>query len=155
LTEKVFAHCMGAGINPRVTITSHTDNDHNIVWYMGGQLAEDGVHRSDDEQIARAQQELAALIPWQKLDAAQWAILDIDRAEVRHADGHRPDTFYVDQQSDIITAWPTKLALAPLLAQQVVDLASGIDKTTAELPAWPSPPFAEFPWCEHTRWGTA
>jgi len=155
LTEKVFAHCMGAGINPRVTITSHTDNDNNIVWYMGGQLAEDGVHRSDDEQIARAQQELAALIPWQKLDVAQWAILDIDRAEVRHADGHRPDTFYLDQQGDIITAWPTKLALAPLLAQQIVDLASGIDKTAAELPAWPSPPFAEFPWCEHARWGTA
>ncbi len=152
LTEKVFAHCMGAGINPRVTITSHSDNDNNIVWYMGGQLAEDGVHRSDDEQIARARQELAALIPWQKLDTAQWAILDIDRAEVRHADGHRPDTFYVDQQGDVITAWPTKLALAPLLAQQVVDLAAGIAKTASELPPWPSPPFAEFPWCEQARW---
>ena len=119
---------------------------------MGGQLAEDGVHRSDDEQIARARQELAALIPWQKLDTAQWAILDIDRAEVRHADGHRPDTFYVDQQGDVITAWPTKLALAPLLAQQVVDLAAGIAKTASELPPWPSPPFAEFPWCEQARW---
>jgi len=155
ITEKVFAHCMGAGINPRVTITSHTDTDNNIVWYMGGQLAEDGVRRSDDEQIARAQQELAELIPWQKLDAAQWAILDIDRAEVKHADGHRPDTFYVDQQGDIITAWPTKLALAPLLAQQVVDLAAGIGKTAAELPAWASAPFAEFPWCEQARWGKA
>jgi len=155
LTEKVFAHCMGAGINPRVTITTHTDNDNNIVWYIGGQLAEDGVCRSNDEQIARAEKELAALIPWKKLDAAQWAILDIDRAEVRHTDGHRPDTFYVDQQGDIITAWPTKLALAPLLAQQIVDLVSGIEKTTAELPAWPSAPLAEFPWCEQARWGKA
>ena len=155
ITEKVFAHCMGAGINPRVTITSHLDKHNNIVWYMGGQLAEDGVHRSDEEQIARAQQELASLIPWQKLDAAQWAILDIDRAEVKHADGHRPDTFYVDQQGDIITAWPTKLALAPLLAQQIVDLAAAIDKTTAALPAWPSAPLAEFPWSEDDRWGKA
>jgi hypothetical protein len=143
---------MGAGINPRITITSHTDNDNNIVWYMGGQLAEDGVRRSDDEQISRAKQELASLIPWQKQDAAQWAILDIDRAEVRHADGHRPDTFYIDQQSDIITAWPTKLALAPLLAQQMVELVSAVEKTHAELPAWPSPPFAEPPWCEEFRW---
>ncbi len=155
LTEKVFAHCMGAGINPRVTITSHTDSDNNIVWYMGGQLAEDGVHRTDDEQIARAQQELAALIPWQKQDAAQWAILDIDRAEVRHADGHRPDTFYLDQQGDIITAWPTKMALAPLLAQQLLDLVAVSGKTRAELPAWPSPPLAAFPWCEQARWGKA
>ncbi len=152
LTEKVFAHCMGAGINPRITVTSHTDNDNDIVWYLGGQLAEDGVRRSNEEQIARARQELAELIPWQKLDAAQWAILDIDRAEVRHPDGHRPDTFYVDQQGDIITAWPTKLALAPLLAQQVVDTVAGTEKTGQDLPVWPSPAFAAFPWCEPARW---
>ncbi len=155
ITEKVFAHCMGAGINPRITITSHLDNDNNIVWYLGGQLAEDGVKRTDEEQISRAQREVAALIPWQKLDATQWATLDIDRAEVRHDDGHRPDTFYAEQQGDIITAWPTKLALAPLLAQQVLDLVAGIEKTNSVLPSWPAPPFAEYPWCEAARWGMA
>ncbi|UCB53867.1 MAG: FAD-dependent oxidoreductase [Thiotrichales bacterium] len=152
LVNKVFAHCMGAGINPRVTITSHTDDDGNIVWYLGGQLAEDGVNRTDEEQIARAQRELAELIPWQKLDTAQWGVLDIDRAEVRHADGHRPDTFYATQQGNIITAWPTKLALAPLLAQQIVDYCSTVEKTDNELPAWPAPPFAKYPWCEPARW---
>ena len=152
INEKIFAHCMGAGINPRVTITSHMDNQNNIVWYIGGQLAEDGVRRSDDEQITRARQELAALIPWQKLDSAQWAILDIDRAEVRHADGHRPDTFYIEQQGNIITAWPTKLALAPLLASELVGMASSIEKTQVELPAWTAAPFAEYPWCEAARW---
>ena len=155
LTEAVFAHCMGAGINPRVTITSHSDRDGDIVWYLGGQLAEDGVHRSDDEQIAKAQRELAELIPWLSLDAAQWATLDIDRAEVRHPDGHRPDTFYVEQQGNIITAWPTKLALAPLLAQAVVDLLAGSAKTSHALPPWPAPRFAEFPWCEQAKWSRA
>ena len=155
LTEKVFAHCMGAGINPRITITSHVDSENNIVWYLGGQLAEDGVQRSDSEQIARARHELAELIPWQDLGFARWATLDIDRAEVRHADGHRPDTFYAEQQGDIITAWPTKLALAPLLAQQVVELVSGLAKTSQALPPWPSPQFAEFPWCEPARWSGA
>jgi hypothetical protein len=155
LTEKVFAHCMGAGVNPRLTITSHMDNENNIVWYLGGQLAEDGVYRSDSGQIAMAQQELTELIPWQSLDAAQWATLDVNRAEVRHADGHRPDTCYAEQQDEIITAWPTKMALAPLLAQQVVDLVSGIDKTGNSLPTWPAPPIAEFPWCEEARWGMA
>lgn len=155
LTEAVFAHCMGAGINPRVTITSHSDRDGDIVWYLGGQLAEDGVRRSDDEQIAKAQRELAELIPWLSLDAAQWATLDIDRAEVRHPDGHRPDTFYVEQQGNIITAWPTKLALAPLLAQAVVDLLAGSAKTSHALPPWPAPRFAEFPWCEQAKWSRA
>lgn len=155
INEKVFAHCMGAGINPRVTITSHTDDENNIVWYLGGQLAEDGVHRSDDQQIAKARQELAQLLPWQNLDAAQWAILDIDRAEVRHADGHRPDTFYVNQQGDIITAWPTKLALAPLLASELVELFAEVEKTDAALPDWASPSFARYPWCEPSRWVAA
>jgi glycerol-3-phosphate dehydrogenase len=153
LNEKVFAHCMGAGINPRVTITTHIDNDNNIVWYLGGQLAEDGVRRSDQEQITKARQELAQLLPWQNLDAAQWAILDIDRAEVRHEDGHRPDTFYIDQQGDIIIAWPTKLALAPLLAGELVDMLAAVEKTASALPAWPSPPFAVYPWDEPSRWG--
>ncbi|MGB5278398.1 MAG: FAD-dependent oxidoreductase [Gammaproteobacteria bacterium] len=153
LTEKVFAHCMGAGVNPRLTITSHLDNAGEIVWYMGGQLSEDGVYRSDAVQIARARQELAELIPWLSLDRVQWATLDINRAEVRHADGHRPDTYYALKQGEIITAWPTKMALAPLLARRVVDLVSGVDKTASVLPDWPAPTFAEFPWCEQARWG--
>ena len=152
LTEKVFAHCMGAGVNPRITITSHADKDNNIVWYLGGQLAEEGIKRTDSEQIKKAQREVAELIPWQNLDAVQWATLDINRAEVQYADGHRPDTFFAGEQDDIIAAWPTKLALAPLLSQRVLELVSAIEKTRPELPDWPAPPLAEYPWCEATRW---
>ena len=47
LQDMVYAHCMGASVNPRVTITSHYDKHGDIVWYLGGQLAEDGVNRSD------------------------------------------------------------------------------------------------------------
>jgi glycerol-3-phosphate dehydrogenase len=155
LTDEVFAHCMGAGVNPRLTVTTHRDNQGQLVWYIGGQIAEDGVDRTDATQIAYARQELADLIPWLSQDGMQWATLDANRAEVRHADGHRPDTFYAQQQGRIITAWPTKLALAPLLAQQVLERISGIDKTSCELPNWSTPLFAEFPWCEPARWGFA
>lgn len=155
LTDEVFAHCMGAGVNPRLTITSHQDNQGQIVWYLGGQIAEDGVKRTDAGQIAHARHELADLIPWLPQDGMQWATLDVNRAEVRHADGHRPDTCFALQQGKIITAWPTKLALAPLLAQQVLKLISAIDKTSCDLPNWPTPSFAEFPWCEPARWGMA
>jgi hypothetical protein len=47
------------------------------------------------------------------------------------------------------------MALAPLLAGRILQLVSGTDKTKTELPAWPTPPFAEFPWCEQARWGMA
>jgi glycine/D-amino acid oxidase-like deaminating enzyme len=155
LHDRVFAHCLGASVNPRVTITSHTDEHNNIVWYLGGQLAEEGVKRSNTEQISQAQKELAELIPWLSLTNSEWGILDIDRAEVRKPGGARPDTYYASHQGRVITAWPTKLALAPVLAQHVLQLVadSGVKHTGGQLPTWPRPTIATFPWCEPHRWG--
>ncbi len=158
LQNCVYAHCLGASVNPRITITSHFDADNNIVWYLGGQLAEDGVQRSDAQQIAQAQAELAELIPWQSLGNCEWATLDIKRAEMRKRDGSRPDTFALEQHDNIITAWPTKLALAPRLAAALMHSlqAAGIAATHGQgekLPAWPAPHFARLPWCERERWG--
>jgi len=154
LPGMIYAHCLGASVNPRVTITSHRDVHENIVWYIGGQLAEDGVRRDNYDQIGRAKAELAELFPWLDLSASQWATLDIDRAEVRKADGARPATFHIEQHGDIITAWPTKLALAPLLARAVLEQVNtaGIAVARGRLPAWPAAPFAEAPWREEFRW---
>jgi glycerol-3-phosphate dehydrogenase len=155
LEHKVFAHCMGAGVNPRVTITTHADGDGQLVWYLGGQLAEDGVHRTDEEQLEFAMRELRKLIPWVELDGTEWATLDIDRAEIRRPGGLRPDSFNAEQHGDVIVAWPTKLALAPLLAQQLLDMVeqSGVDRHQQPLPAVPAVPIAGYPWCEDARWG--
>lgn len=157
LNDTVYAHCLGASVNPRVTITSHYDENNNIVWYLGGQLAEDGVKRSNDEQIKQAKSELAELIPWLDLTNSEWAVLDIDRAEVRKADGSRPDTFFAEQDGDVITAWPTKLALAPQLAKDVLQKVTdaGITPGEGKLPSWPAASFAQFPWCEAERWSQA
>lgn len=155
LSAMVYAHCMGASVNPRVTITSHFDKQGDIVWYLGGQLAEDGVSRPDDEQIEYAKKELAELIPWLNLSASQWAILDIDRAEIKKQGGKRPDTFYAEEVDNIITAWPTKMALSPVLAAHVVSMikdAKVQPATGSELPAWPEAPYAELPWQEESRW---
>jgi glycine/D-amino acid oxidase-like deaminating enzyme len=154
LPGMIYAHCLGASVNPRVTITSHRDLHENIVWYIGGQLAEVGVRRDNDAQIDRAKVEIADLFPWLDLSASQWTTLDIDRAEVRKADGSRPATFYTEEHGDIITAWPTKLALAPLLAADVLERvnAADISISTGDLPVWPVAAFAEAPWREESRW---
>ena len=55
LNDMVYAHCLGASVNPRITITSHLDKAGNVVWYMGGQLAEDGVGKTDAALIRDAQ----------------------------------------------------------------------------------------------------
>lgn len=154
LTDTAYAHCLGASVNPRVTITSHRDEHNNIVWYLGGQLAEDGVQRDDAAQLLAAKSELSQLIPWLQLKHSEWGILNINRAEVRKSDGSRPDTFFVAEQNNVLTAWPTKLALAPLLAARVVDMISGSITTTenTNLPEWQQPEYARFPWCEASRW---
>ena len=151
LPERLYAHCLGVSVNPRITITSHSDTKGQIVWYLGGQLAEDGVQRSDVEQIQAAQTELQDLMPWLDLSHIQWATLHIDRAEPKQADGKRPDTSFVEENRGVITSWPTKMALAPKLAVDVMEQLRQ-DKIVASgkqaLPVWPQPDFATLPWQE-------
>lgn len=155
LSDMVFAHCMGASVNPRITITSNHDEQGEVVWYLGGQLAEDGVKRSDADQIKHAKTELAELIPWLDQSKCQWATLDIDRAEIKKAGAKRPDTFFVEQQGKVITAWPTKMALAPLMAERIFEMINN-EKIScvddAELPSWSKPSYASLPWNEESRW---
>ena len=101
-------------------------------------------------------QELAALMPWLDLSKSQWATLPINRAELKQGEGKRPDTFSLDNSNQkVITAWPTKLALSPMLADALLDVLAenGIKKSGKnELPAWPKPIYAKLPWQEETRW---
>lgn len=160
LPEKIYAHCLEVSVNPRLTITSHEDSNGETVWYMGGQLAEEGIDRSDEEQIKIAQQELNSLMPWIDLGEAEWACLDINRAEPKMGKGKRPDTSFFSTSGTVITAWPTKLALAPKLA---ADILAKINETNlgtsgqnisglAALPEFPAPDYADLPWQEESRW---
>jgi L-2-hydroxyglutarate oxidase LhgO len=117
----LYGHCIGMGTTPRVTITSHTAHDQTPVWYLGGKLAEEGVQRSQEEQITIAKQELAALFPKIDLSYAKFASFYVDRAEAKQSNGSKPNSTTLFSNNNYITAWPTKLAFAPLLAQQILD----------------------------------
>jgi hypothetical protein len=121
LPEKLYAHCLGVSANPRITITSHEDKQGNIVWYLGGQLAEEGINRSREEQISKAKKELQSLMPWLNFSLMQWATLNISRAEPKQKEGKRPATSYFYEENNVITTWPTKLALSPNLAADVLE----------------------------------
>lgn len=155
LPEKIYAHCLGASVNPRITITSHEDKQGNIVWYLGGQLAEDGIRRTKDEQIHEAKQELQSLMPWLDFSLMQWSTLNISRAEPEQKQGQRPASSYYFEQDDVITTWPTKLALAPHLADDVVALlnSQNITKNSSQqMPDFSHVPFADLPWQEEEKW---
>ncbi len=118
--KPLYAHCLGGGTKPRITVTSHPAADGEWVWYLGGDLAEaDGVARDESRQIAAAKKELAELVPWIDLSAAHWATLRIDRAEPAQSALARPDNAFLAEQGRLLVGWPTKLALSPDFSDRV------------------------------------
>ena len=160
IQNPIFAHCLGASSSPRLTITSHQDSNGEMVWYLGGALSESGVGKSRDEQISAAKKEVDELLPWIDFSGTEWSTLIIDRAEVKTTDGSRPETPYVDFNNGVVTAWPTKLAFAPLLADQImqqlesrkiIPQSTSID-SSGHL-ALQHAENALLPWQEESRWG--
>ena len=118
--KPLYAHCLGGGSKPRITVTSHPAADGEWVWYLGGDLAEaGGVARDEASQIAAAKNELAELVPWIDLSAAKWATLRIDRAEPAQSALARPDNAFLAEQGRLLVGWPTKLALSPDFTDRV------------------------------------
>lgn len=155
--DMIYAHCLGASVNPRITITSHRDTQGNIVWYMGGQLAEEGVNKSDAELIQTAKDELQDLIPWLEVKTAQWGVLNVNRAEIKKPGATRPDSFSIEENGNVITAWPTKMALSPALADAILAMIAEDNVECTEnlfLPEWVEPKYADFPWDEVECWSS-
>lgn len=142
--KPLYAHCLGGGSKPRITVTSHPAADGEWVWYLGGDLAEAaGVARNETAQVAAAQQELAELVPWIDLSTARWATLRIDRAEPAQSSLARPDNAFLAEQGRLLVGWPTKLALSPDFSDRV-EAALARDGIRPgnhpPLPALPRPP---------------
>jgi hypothetical protein len=120
-----YGHCLGAETTPRLTISSHKLNSTDYVWYLGGSLAEKGAHMNADELIEAAQAELKELLPWVDFGAVEWKTLPIERAEPLQPNFLRPENAFVsatDGINNLLVAWPTKLTLAPNLANQLLEL---------------------------------
>jgi glycerol-3-phosphate dehydrogenase len=148
--KPLYAHCLGGGPKPRVTVTTHPAADGQWVWYLGGDLAEaEGVARAPEAQIAAAKKELGNLLPWVDLSQAQWATLRIDRAEPAQSGLVRPDNAYLSVQQRLMVGWPTKLALAPDFADRVLAALArdGVHPTPqSPVVGLPKPPMAQPVW---------
>ena len=139
--KPLYAHCLGGGPKPRVTVTSHPTADGQWVWYLGGDLAEaNGVARDEAAQIQAAQKELGELLPWVDLSAAEWRTLRVDRAEPAQSGLVRPDNAFLGEQGRLLVGWPTKLALAPDFADRVIAALERDGIQPGEYPALPELP---------------
>ena len=148
--KPLYAHCLGGGPKPRITVTTHPAANGEWVWYLGGDIAEaDGVAREPAEQIAVAKKELSNLLPWVDLSQAQWATLRVNRAEPAQSGLVRPDNAFLADQGRLLVGWPTKLALAPDFADRVLKALEqdAIQPSNAPaLPPLPRPPLGKTAW---------
>jgi hypothetical protein len=148
--KPLYAHCLGGGPKPRITVTTHPAANGEWVWYLGGDISEaEGVARNPAEQIDAAKKELSHLLPWVDLSQAQFATLRVDRAEPQQTGLVRPDNAFLDVQGRLMVGWPTKLALAPDFADRVLASLSRDDiHPIPQLPYkdLPKPPLAKPVW---------
>lgn len=145
-----FGHCID-GAKTRITITSDQYADGEVVWNVGGALAERGASMDPREFVQYARTEIESSIPGLSLRGCTIATLLVDRAEPLTPHGRRPSRAYAQTLSGVTTLWPVKLVLAPTIADEIASncaLASSHGGASAS--GWPSnfdrPPAAPRPW---------
>ncbi|MEM7680318.1 MAG: FAD-dependent oxidoreductase [Planctomycetota bacterium] len=157
-------HCVDGRVT-RVTITSDTDAQGRTVWQVGGQVSEDGVNLAPEALLRLALTEVRASLGGFDADDAEWSTYRLDKAEVSTHGGLRPDDAYLAKDARVLTAWPTKLALVPRLADLVLaevsaearpapgsgDSLDGSIHTEA-LHGWPGVDVALPPWEVDRSW---
>ena len=147
-------HCVD-GARTRITITSDIDCDGRTVYQIGGQIAEEGTSQEPLQLAEWARAELQDVLPGLELSHVEWSTYRVDRAEGATSNGARPDSIQVLCAGNVTTGWPTKLVLAPILAQEIASRASSpyisteFDATPLE--NWPRPKVAALPWEESDR----
>ena len=153
---ELFGHCVG-GAKPRITVTTARDSAGRTVWQIGGQIAEDGVKMSASELVKHAANELEECVPGLSLDGVEISTYRIDRAEAATGTGQRPEDVHILKEKNVLTVFPTKLALAPRLAQRVLEElniehpTSNIEHRSEE----EGVPIALPPWERETQWFAA
>jgi glycerol-3-phosphate dehydrogenase len=138
----------------RITVTTAIAADGKTVWTVGGQVSEDGVKMSPEDLVRHAKSEVQAVVPNVDLSHAQWATYRVDRAELKTANGRRPEGVTLMTDANVITAWPTKLVLAPQLADDVIAQLPTPGNGEVVIDHWPRPDVALPPWELTESWMT-
>lgn len=152
-------HCVD-GARTRVTITSAMTAAGRRVWQIGGEMAERGVSHPPEEVVAMVRNELRAVLPGFDSSGCEWTTYRADRAEAVTGAARRPDDCTVRVEGDVITAWPTKLALAPRMAGMVADVVcrnpepvtASADELLERLDTWPVPSVGAPAWEMARSW---
>ncbi len=117
-----YAHLVGSSDKPVATITTHKTADNEIVWYLGGGVAERAKESDPNDVISATIKGFKKYLPHIDLSDVTWATLPIDRIEGKsETDGWMPDTPTIHSYGNVFYCWPTKLTFSPLLSDRLYD----------------------------------
>ena len=135
-------------------MTSHKAQNGDIIWYLGGDIAESGTTKSKSEQIKATQELIGNTFPWLNLSDTQWESFYVNRSEANVHNSFRPDDAVVKEDKNILVAWPTKLTLVPSLADKVLEHAARARKNPPEksIPTAELQSIFEKPTLARARW---
>jgi len=148
---RLYGHCIVGG-KTGLTITTPVPG----LWQIGGEIAERLASENDGAAArAAALAEIRRRLPGFDLARSEIAIYRAVRAEARTASSRRPSGVHVNRVAPgMVVAWPTKLSMVPVLADEVFEILQldlkapgGYDET----PPWPTPSVARYPW-EDAEW---
>lgn len=118
----LYAHLVGSSDKPVATITPHKREDGELVWYLGGGVAERKKEANPQEVIDATKKGFKKYLPNVDLSNVEWATLPIDRIEGKSdIDGWMPDTPTIHSIKNTHYCWPTKLTFAPLLSDRLLE----------------------------------
>jgi hypothetical protein len=101
--------------------------------------------------IAHAKHELTAVLPNVAMENLEFSTYRVDRAEAATKGNRRPEDVSIqeDAQGRTLSCWSTKMALAPRLADALLERIPSIhadNEITERLHAFARPTVAPYPW---------
>lgn len=149
----LYAHLVGSSDKPVATITTHQTSEGELVWYLGGGIAERDKTADIAEVIEATRKGFAKYLPQVDLSNVQWAALPIDRIEGKSdIDGWMPDTPTIHSVENVHYCWPTKLTFAPLLSDRLVErIDSAPSNAETDFSFLPEVDYTQTPW-DKAQW---
>ena len=144
----LYAHLVGTSDKPVATITTHKTEDGNLVWYLGGGVAEREKDADPQAVYNATRKGFAKYLPDLDLSKAEWAVLPIDRVEGKSdVDGWMPDTPTIHSAGNVHYCWPTKLTFAPLLSDRLLEkIENKPSGTQTDYSFLPEADYSPAPW---------
>ncbi len=117
----LFAHLVGKTDKPVATITTHKTKEGELVWYLGGGVAERSKDSDPKDVFDATKKALKSYLPNIDLANVEWTSLPIDRVEGKsRTDSWIPDTPTIHHAGKTLYCWPTKLTFAPMLSDMLI-----------------------------------